>query len=134
MTTRYPTREYGIPFFMHAMQLVINFDDTDHATGIPFPNYIPQDSQFFCAIVNITTAFNGTTPVLVVGTNSSSFNNIVAGGDVAETPAGVTIVFTGADVDFSSAPLLPYAKYSDASAGTTGRAVITLLYIPKIDR
>jgi hypothetical protein len=136
MTTRYPTREYGVPFFIHAMQMDVSFDNTGIASGIPFPNYLPQDAQFFAAIVKIVTAFNaGTTNVLVVGTNSSSFNNIVAAGDVDEATTGADIVFTGAELDTSSAPLLPYVKFTETGdAATTGRAIVTLLYIPKIDR
>lgn len=135
MATGVQTRENGgMPYAIHAMQQVVTFDQTNIASGVPAPNSIPQDSQYFATIVTVTAAFNGTTPVLVVGTNSSSFNNMVASGDLDESATGTHIVFTGADVDFSSGPLLPYVKYSDAVAGTTGRAVITYLYIPKIDR
>ena len=134
MTTRYPTREYGIPFLVHAMQLVVNFDDDGASTGIPFPNYLPQDAQIFALLANVTTAFDASSPILVVGTNSSSFNNIAASGDINEAATGCGVIFTGADVDTSSAPLLPYAKYTDSGSGAAGRAVLTLLYIPKIDR
>jgi hypothetical protein len=136
MTTRYPTRELGVPFVVHAMQLAVAYNTTGISSGVPFSNYLPQDAQLVCAIVRITAAFNAVSSnVLTVGTNSTSFNDIAASGDIDEATTGVDVVWTGADLDTSSAPLLPYVKYTQTGdAATAGAAVITLLYVPKIDR
>lgn len=133
MTTRYPTREDGSsPYMMHAMQAVVTYSQT--GTSVPFPFYLPEDAQIFALIVKVTTAFNASSPILTVGTNSSSYNNIAAAGDIDEATTGADVVFTGVELDTSSGPLLPYIKLADSGSGTTGRAVLTLLYIPKIDR
>jgi hypothetical protein len=131
MTTRYATREDGsAPYKMHAMQLVHTYADA----LLPFANYLPQDAQLFAAIVRIMEAYNASSPVLVIGTNATSYNNIAAAGDVDEATVGTDIVWSGADVDLSAAPALPYVKYSDGGGASAGRSIITLLYIPKIDR
>jgi hypothetical protein len=130
-------REDGAtPFMVHAMQMDVSFDTPGIGSGIPFPMYIPDDAQILCLIAKVVTAFDDTgTDTLTVGTNSSSFDNIAGSGDIDEATTGTDVVWTGADLDTSSGPLLPYVKYaggnSDAAAG---RAILTLLYIPKIDR
>jgi hypothetical protein len=133
MTTRYPSREAGdTPYMVHAMQLVHTYADS----LLPFANYLPEDAQILCAIVKITAAYNaGTTNVLTIGQNSTSYNDIAAAGDIDEATTGADIVWTGAALDLSSAPVLPYVKYAQTgTAATAGRSIITLLYIPKIDR
>lgn len=133
MATGYNTRENGgMPYGVHAMQIVHTYADA----LLPFANYLPADAQVFAVIVKITAAYNAaSTNVLTVGSNSSSYNNMVASGDVDESTTGADIVWTGAELDLSAAPVLPYVKYAQTGdAATAGRSIITILYIPKIDR
>lgn len=137
MTTRYATRESGsMPYAVHALQKVVTFATAGISSGVPFQNYLPQDAQVLCTIVRVTAAFDATsTNVLTVGCNSTSFNDLAAAGDVDEATTGADVVFTGAELDTSSAPLLPYVKYTQSgTAATAGRAIITILYIPPVDR
>lgn len=132
MTTRYPSREHGVPTVVHAMSLVHTFA----SDLLPFPNYLPEDAQLIAAIVKITAAYNaGTTNVLTIGQNATSYNDIAAAGDINEAVTGADIVWTGAQLDLSAAPVLPYVKYAQTgTAATAGRSIVTLLYVPKIDR
>ena len=137
MAVGYETRESPTsPYTLHDMQLVVNYNDSGIATGKPFNKYLPQNAEVLFTKVRITAAFNaGTTNVLTVGTNSSSYNDLVAAGDCDESTTGADIVWTGAELDTSSAPLLPYAKYTQTGASASaGRAIITIAYFPPVDR
>jgi hypothetical protein len=121
-----------VPFVVHAMQIVHTYADE----LLPLPNYLPIDAQLLCALVKVTAAYNAaSTNVLTIGTNSSSYNNIAAAGDIDEATTGADVVWTGVELDLSAAEALPYVKYTQSGdAATAGRSIITLLYIPKIDR
>ncbi len=134
MATGFPTRENAVPYMVHAMQLDVSWNTPGIGAGVPFANFLPQDAQILCSIVKILTAFNASAPVLVVGTNATNYNNIVAAADVNEALTGADVVFTGAELDLSAAPAQPFVKYTDSGGASAGRALITLLYIPKIDR
>jgi hypothetical protein len=135
MATGATTRESPfMPYGVHALQKVANYNDTGIASGIPFNVSLPQDAQVLCTIVRITAAFNASSPILTVGTNSTSFNDLVAAADADEATTGADIVWTGAELDTSGGPLLPYVKYTDSGGGSAGRAIITILYIPPVDR
>ena len=114
---------------MHYMRKTVNFNDTGIATGLPFAQYLPAGAQIHYCMVNVVTAFNaGTTNVLTVGTNSSSFNNIVAAGDVDESVAEGQMVMAGADLEFASAAQ-PYVKFTESgTAATTGQAIVTIVF------
>ncbi len=137
MAVGYETRESPTsPYTLHCLQLVVNYNDTGISTGKAFSKYLPKDAEVVYTKVRITAAFNaGTTNVLTVGTNSTSYDNLVAAGDCDEATTGADIVWTGAELDTSSVPLLPYAKYTQTgAAASAGRAIITIAYFPPVDR
>lgn len=118
----------------HYLRMTVNYSDTGISTGRPFANYLPSGAVIEEVIVRIVTAFNAaTTNVLTVGQNSSSYNDMVAAGDVDETTAGTTKVLRGADLTISS-DALPYVKYTQTgTAATAGQAIIIIKYIPNND-
>ena len=63
---------------------------TDAAPGVavPFANYLPQGAFILGVWIEVPVAFNGTTPTLSVGTNSPTYNNIVAAGDATWNATG----------------------------------------------
>jgi hypothetical protein len=84
--------------------------------------------------VNVTEVFNaGTTNVLVVGINSSSYNNMIASGDVDETALGLTqnVKPTGTALVPLAADSDVYVKFTETgTASTTGIAYILIKYVP----
>ena len=117
------------------LRKTVNFDDAGIDTGIPFRSWLPEGAQILRAVVTIQTVFNAaTTNVLTVGTNSTSYNDIVASGDVDETVLGATTVLTGAKLNALSADKQVYVKYTQTgTAATTGKASIVIEYAPDID-
>jgi hypothetical protein len=112
------------------MRKTVNWNDVGIGTGVVFgPDALPQGAFILGVWVEIVTAFNaGTTNVLTVGTNATSYNNIVNAGDVNEAATGVTVVTRGwgrsltaaADVDV-------FVMYTQTGgAATTGQAVIVI--------
>jgi len=116
---------------LNTLKKIVNFNDPGVATGIPFDNYLPQNAFIENVLVEIVTVFNATTTnVLTVGTVGSTYNNIVATGDVNEAAAGVyqaTRAF-GRSLT-ASGDVLPYVQYTQTgTAATTGQAIIVLFY------
>lgn len=128
-TTARQTRDYRMQL-VHYLRKTVRYNDTDIAAGSPFTKYLPSGASIQYATVKIKTAFNGgTTNVLTVGQNSTSFNDMVAAGDVDETATGSNMVLRGADLTLSS-DALPYAKYTQTgTAATAGEAEITIAYV-----
>lgn len=113
---------------VNTLKKVINWNDAGVADGVAFDNAIPQGAVLMDVLVEILTAFDGTTPSLTVGTVSTAYNNIVAAGDVDETAVGVTRVTRGLGGSlFASADVVPYAKLALTDA-TAGQARITFIY------
>ena len=116
---------------VNTLKKTVNFNDAGIATGLPFDNYLPQNAFIENVLVEIVVVFNaGTTNVLTVGTNASTYNNIVAAGDINEAALGVTQVTRGIGRSLTAAgDVLPYAMYTQTgTAGTTGQAIIVLFY------
>jgi len=114
----------------HYLRKTVNYNDPNIATGIPFSNYLPKGAQILDTYVNIITAFNaGTTNVLTVGQNASSYNDIVGASDVDETAVAMTAVLTGGKLDLSAGEVQPYVKYAQTgTAATAGKARIVITY------
>ncbi len=114
---------------VHYLKKRVNYNDTGISSGIKMPNALPAGAEILFTAVKIKTAFNaGTTNVLTVGQNSSSYNDIVAAGDVDESVTGNTQVGTGADLDIT-ADTSVFIKYTQTgTAATAGVAEIIIAY------
>lgn len=115
----------------NTLRKTVNFGDAGIASGIAFDASIPAGSFILRAYVEIVTAFNAvTTNVLTVGTNSTTYNDIVAAGDVDEATVGVYDVVRGLGRGIAaSADKTPYVKYTQSgTAATTGQAVIVITF------
>lgn len=116
---------------VNTLKKTVNFNDPGIATGVAFDNYLPQNAFIENVLVEVVAAFNaGTTNVLTVGTNSATYNNIVAAGDVNEAATGVYQVPRSFGRSLTaSADVLPYAMYTQTgAAATTGQAIIVIFY------
>lgn len=115
----------------NTLKKTVNFNDAGIATGVAFDNSIPQGAFITGIWVEIVTPFNAvTTNVLTVGTNSTTFNNLVAAADVNEAVAGVTLVTRGLGQSIPlAAGVTPFAVYTQTgAAATAGQAVILIEY------
>jgi hypothetical protein len=121
---------------LHFLRKAVSYDTTGISSGVPFGAYLPMGAQIVMTIVKVTTAFNAvTTNVLTVGCNSSSYNDLVAAGDVDELTTGADVVWTGVELDLSAAAKLPYVKYTQTgTAATAGAAIVTIVYAPNTDQ
>jgi hypothetical protein len=116
---------------VNTLKKTVNYNDPGIATGVAFDNYLPINAFILMVLVEIVTLFNaGTTNVLTVGTNGSSYNNIVAAADVNEGVAGVYEATRGYGRALTaSADVLPYAMYTQSgTAATTGQAIIVISF------
>jgi hypothetical protein len=109
----------------------IQFNTAGIADGVAFDNSLPVGARILAVIVEIITAFNAaSTNVLTVGTNSTSFNDLVAAGDVDEATVQATQVLRGIGGSIlRSAEKVPKIKYTQTGdAATTGDAEVTIVY------
>lgn len=116
-----------------AKRVRVNYNDSGITSGKKIAT-IPAGTRLFGALVYVKTAFNDSgTDTLTVGTNASSYNNIVASGDVDATTASKgTWVVTGFDLDIT-ADTDVYVKYTGQNSdATAGVADIFLLTMPNI--
>jgi len=112
---------------VNTLKKTVLFGDAGIATGVAFDNSLPDGVTITDVQVEIVTAFDGT-PTLTVGTNSTTYNDIVAAADVNELAIGVTKVGRawGAALT-ASAGKTPYAKLA-ATSPTVGKAIIVISY------
>lgn len=111
----------------NTLKKTVNYNDAGIASGLAFDNSLPAGAFITKVLVEIVTAFDGT-PALTVGTNSTSFNDIVADGDVDETSAGMNIVDRALGRGIAaSADKVPYVKLT-ATNPSQGQAVIVIEY------
>lgn len=112
----------------NTLRRTLNFNDSDAALASFFSS-LPQGAFILGVMVEVVTAFNaGTTNPLTVGGNATSYNNLVASGDVDLTTVGVTEVKRGLGRSVASAADTPVlATYvPTGTAATTGQAVIVI--------
>ena len=113
---------------VNTLKKIVNWNDAGLAAGIAFDNWLPAGAFINDVKVEIVTAFNGTTPSLTFGTNSSTFDNIVNAGDLNEGATGVTEVTRAYGRSLAAAgPVLPYVKGTLTSA-SAGQAIIVISY------
>lgn len=121
-------RSYGTHQLHYIGPVTVNFNTTGISTGLKVGT-LPAGAEIHYAMVKIKTAFNaGTTNVLTVGTNSTSYNDIVAAGDADEAVTEGVMVLRGADLTIS-ADTDVYAKFTESgTAATTGAAKVWVAY------
>ena len=71
----------------NTLKKTINYNDGPTGVAVPLANYVPQGAFITGVWVEVVTLFNGTTPTLTVGSNATTYNNLVAAGDVVWTAA-----------------------------------------------
>lgn len=114
----------------NTLRRTINFNDPDVLAGT-FANSLPLGANILQVQVEIVTVFNGgSTNVLTVGTNATTYNDLVAAADVNEAATGVTLVTRGLGQSIAlTAEKAVAAKYTQTGTpATTGKAIITILY------
>lgn len=126
---------YGHEQQVYFLRKTVNFGDTGISSGV-LMGTLPAGAHVINTSVHIRTVFNAaTTNVLTVGTNSSSYNDLIASGTVDETALGYTVASPVSDVVYPTADLGVYVKYTQTgTAGTTGKADIVVSYVPDLSQ
>lgn len=121
---------------VNTLKKTVNFNDAGISTGINFDESLPAGAFITGVIVDVVTAFNAaTTNTLTVGTNSTSFNNLVASADLPGN--GSSSLSTGASsatrglgrsiaATVEKAVTVKYAQ--TGTPATTGQAVVVITY------
>ena len=119
---------------VHYLRKTVNFNDAGIASGV-YMGTLPAGAQIVDTVVNVVTAFNAvSTNVLTVGTNSTSYDNIVGSGGVDESSATGQRVTTGLSLEFASDADV-YVKYTQSgTAADAGQAVIVVAYAANNDQ
>ena len=115
---------------VNTLKKTVNWNDNASGVASPFANPLPAGAFISRVLVEIVTAFNGTTPALVAGTVGAAYNNIVAAGDVNLGVAGVYDATRSLGRALTAAgDILPYALYSNAGGTpSAGQAIILIEY------
>ena len=120
----------------HYLRIKVNYNDAGIATGVG-KQWLPAGAIITGTDVYVATAFNAaTTNVVTVGTNATSYNNIVASADVDETTIALTkgIKPTGTALGPLAADTQVFAMYTQTgTAATAGTAYVVISYIPDND-
>lgn len=119
---------------VHFLRRRISYNTTGVTTGVRFKNALPANCIITDILVRVGTAFNaGTTNVLTVGQNSSTYNDMVNAGDVDETAIASTRVTRGVGLSLT-ADVDVYVMYvQTGTAATAGAAEIIIAYVPDTD-
>jgi hypothetical protein len=113
---------------VNTLKKTVNWNDAGIADGVAFDNALPMGAVIIDLLVEIVTAFDGTTPSLTAGTVGTAYNNILAAGDVDETVVGVTRLTRPLGRGLTAAAdIAPYVKAALTDA-TQGQAIITLVF------
>jgi hypothetical protein len=112
----------------NTLKKTINWNDAATGVAVPFANYLPQGAFLTGVWVEVVTLFNGTTPTVTVGTNPTTYNNIVAAGDVTWTAAATAInILRGLGRSLTAAgDVLPQATWNATGAPTQGQAIVVI--------
>jgi len=113
----------------NTMKKTVNWNDAATGVGVPFANYLPQGAFILGVWIEVPVAFNGTTPTLSVGTNSPTYNNIVAAGDATWTGTVIPAITQGRALGRSltaAADVLPYAVWNATGAPSAGQAIFVI--------
>ena len=129
LNTGVPARDFGY-YAVQCLTKTVNFATLGIGTAdTVVVGTLPAGSMVLHSGVRITTAFNASTNVLVVGQSSASNADIIAAGDVDETALAGTIVARGSGLTFANDTTI-YALYTQTGTpATAGVAVITVTYV-----
>lgn len=117
----------------NTLKRVLNYNDSDIAQ-FSFANSLPAGAFVTRVMVEIVTAFNaGSTNPITVGTNSTTYNNMIASSDNTPGTPGVYFVASGTTKlgrAFAAAGETPvFGTYiPTGTAPTAGQAVIVIEY------
>lgn len=122
-----PARELELQV-VHYLRIKVNFNDAGISAGVA-KQWLPQGAIIIGTDVHVATAFNGTTPVLTIGTNATAYDNIV-GATFAEGASGLTqnIAPTGTALGPLAADVRVFAKFT-ATTPTTGVATFIVRFV-----
>lgn len=113
---------------VHFLRKEVNYNDPGIATGVVIGR-LPANAQITQALARVKTIFNaGTTNVLTVGTNASSFDNILGTADIAEGAIGNNLAPTAnlLEVTNESDVLVKFTQ--TGTTATQGKAIIHIAY------
>src|SRR6516162_1894182 len=111
----------------NTLKKIINWNDAASGVAVPMANYLPQGAYILLCSVEVVTIFNGTTPTVTVGTNATTYNNIVAAADVTWTATGVTAVVRGLGRSLTAAgDVLPMVTWNATGAPSAGQAIVVI--------
>ncbi len=122
---------------VHYFRGSVSFDETGSITTGILRGTLPAGAIILGTDVMVDTVFNtGSAEIFTLGTNSASWNDIVAAGDVDERsvaltqnikPTAAALGSLAADTDF-------YAKMTfSGTAATTGKLWYVIKYAPNND-
>lgn len=113
---------------VHFLRKEVNYNDPGIAAGLAIGR-LPAGAQITQALARVKTTFNaGTTNVLTVGTNASTYDNILGASDIAEGSAGNNVAPT-ANLQEAASEADVYVKYTQTGAAASqGKAVIHIAY------
>jgi hypothetical protein len=121
---------------VHYLRFTVNYNDAGIATGNG-KQYLPKGAVIIGTDVVVTTAFNaGTTNVLSIGTEASTYTNIVTTAQaVAGTPGlKANLAPTGLALGPLAADAQVFALYTQTgTVASAGVAVVVIKYIPNND-
>jgi hypothetical protein len=121
---------------VHTLRIKLNYNDAGIASGVG-KQWLPKGAVITSTSVYVGTAFNaGTTNLLTVGTNASTYDNIVAAADVTEGSVALTnaIKPTGTALGPLAADARVFVTFTQTgTAATTGSAIVLIHYVPDTD-
>lgn len=113
---------------VHYQRATVNFNTPGVATGYKIGT-LPAGAQIVDIVARVTTAFNAaTTNVLTVGTNATSYNNLVASGNVTNTVNTSTRVTTGLGLIMAADSDLFATFTQTGAAATAGSVTYSIMY------
>ncbi len=122
----------------HYFRGSVGFDQTGTITTGILRGTLPAGAIIIGTDVMVDTAYNtGSAEIFTIGTNSASWNNIVAAGDVDERTIALTqnIKPTGAALGSLSAATDFYVKLTQSgTAATAGKLWYVIKYVPNNDQ
>ena len=113
---------------VHFLRKEVNYNDPGIASGYVIGR-LPAGAQITQALARVKTTFNaGTTNVLTIGTNASSYDNILGAADIAEGSTGNNAAPT-ANLQEAASETDVYVKYTQTgTAASQGKAIIHIAY------
>jgi hypothetical protein len=131
-----PARQSSDPQ-VQFIRFAINWNDVGVATGA-LKATLPSGAILIGTDHYVETAFNAvTTNVVTVGTNASTYNNILAAADITEGTTGALVKDTsptGTALGPLTADTAVYALYTQTgTAATAGKCHIMIKYICNIN-